>query len=120
MVRFWFITFLFCFNGAFAAPNCQELKSLTQDYKLCWNDTHKGWFSENCRDGKCEAISFLKVAKTSKPKTVSDSRNPSVQLCHDQNLKIEILRDDLGNEQSYCVFADKSLVDSNTIDLVTP
>lgn len=121
-MRIWcLLSFLFISFGVKAEAHCRTLNSLREEFTVCWNDTHKGWFSKNCDSGKCEAISFLALAKKTKLKKIQpDSKNPSVRFCHEKQIPIEILRDKEGNEQSYCLFPDKSLVDSNTVEGVMP
>jgi hypothetical protein len=44
------------------------------------------------------------------------SSNPATHICHLLNLKVQILRDEQNNEQSFCQFQDGSLVDANAIE----
>ena len=110
------IIFYFISRVAFAAP-CETFQGYELREKFCWNNEVKGWLPESCKDQKCEARAFFLSKKTlSKQPTPVDGQNRAALICHDLKLPVVILKDSRNNEQSFCLFKDKSLVDSVAIE----
>lgn len=109
------IIFYFLSRAAFAAP-CEEFSGYQMKEKLCFDQSVKGWMSEKCSNSKCEAKEFFaEKKKLPKPKGVN-GQNPAALYCHHLKLDIVILKDAHNNEQSFCMFKDKSVVDANAIE----
>jgi hypothetical protein len=111
------ILFYFLSRAAFAAP-CEVFTGHLVKEKLCFNQSVKGWMTEKCLDGKtkCDAKDFFaEKKKLSNPQGVN-GQNPAALYCHNLKLDILILKDSHNNEQSFCVFKDKTLVDSNAVE----
>jgi hypothetical protein len=111
-----FILVYFITRLAIAAP-CEVRSGFGGKEKVCWNPAIKGWVSESCESKKsCEAVKFfqqkIKLPSVDNPR----GENPSSQYCHALQFDVLILKDNLGNEQSFCKFADSSLVDSDAIE----
>ena len=84
---------------------------------MCWNDSLRGWFSEACFKGTCEATNFFKkkIENFKAPASVN-GQNPSALVCHTLKLPVIILRDQRDNEQSFCQFSDNSMASANAIE----
>lgn len=111
-----FILFYFITRVALGAP-CEVFTGFNHTERLCFNQEIKGWVSEKCSVQKnCDALEFFKKAR---PKLDTFHRqggvNPMAQKCHQLQLTVLILRDSQGNEQSFCGFKDKSIVESNAL-----
>lgn len=101
---------------AFAAP-CETFQGHEMREKLCWSVKVKGWLPEKCADHKCDAGSFFLSPK--KTITIPEphlGQSRSSLICHELKLPVVILRDSLKNEQAFCLFKDKSMIDSNAIE----
>ena len=98
-----------------AEPKCQDLKSPKATYKVCWDDALKGWLSESCIKEECAAKKFLRNPMKAEL-VVHGSKNPASEICHHLKLDVEILKDAKGNQQSYCIFKDKSMVDTAAME----
>ncbi len=94
------------------ANNCETFTGYELKEKLCWDKSLRGWVSSRCLTEKCEARSKLNHPVTSKSFM---GQNPAAQLCHDLKLRVVILKDTQNNEQSFCQFKDKSLIDTNAL-----
>lgn len=111
------IIFYFLSRAAFAST-CEDFQGYKLKEKLCFNDSVKGWMSAKCLNEKtpCEAKTFF-AEKKKLPEPVSvNGQNPAALYCHNLKLDIVILKDSHNNEQSYCVFADKTMVDANAVE----
>lgn len=100
---------------AFSA-SCETFTGISQQEKVCWNDSVKGWVSEKCLTTNCNASEFFKTAHA-KPRLPSSvgGQNPAAMICHTLKLPVVILKDAHNNEQSFCTFADKSIVSADAI-----
>lgn len=114
-------TIILCYflgRMAIAAP-CEQMKSLSENYSVCWDDELKASLLEKCtkKNAKCDAVKFL-TKKQNKIglSIITEGQNLAAMYCHELKHKVEILRDKDGNEQSYCVFKDGSMVDVNAIE----
>lgn len=102
---------------AFAAP-CEEFTGHQMKEKLCFDQSVKGWISEKCVDPKsnCDAKVFFAEKKKLSPLKGVNGQNPAALFCHQLKLDIVILKDAHKNEQSFCMFKDKTLVDANAVE----
>jgi hypothetical protein len=107
------IIFYFISRVALSAP-CENLSGYKMNEKVCFDKAIKGWISEKC--SSCDAEKFFKSKKVSTRLPSVDGRNPAALLCHQFKLEVVVLKDSQNNEQSYCIFPDKSLVDANAIE----
>jgi hypothetical protein len=111
------ILFYFLSRAAFAS-NCDDFQGYKLKEKLCFNNSVKGWISAKCLDEKtkCDAVDFF-GDKKKMPESVSvNGQNPAALYCHNLKLDIVILKDSHNNEQSFCVFKDKTMVDANAVE----
>lgn len=111
------IIFYFISRAAFAST-CDVFQGIKVKEKLCFNESVKGWMTAKCLDSKtkCQATEFF-AEKKKLPEPVSvNGQNPAALYCHYLKLNIVILKDSHNNEQSFCMFADKTLVDANAIE----
>ena len=110
------IIFYFISRVALAAP-CETFQGYELRQKFCWSNEVKGWLPETCMNQKCEAASFFLSKKTlTKIPTPLGGQNRAALICHEMKLPVVILKDARNNEQSFCLFNDKSLVDSAAIE----
>lgn len=112
------ILFYFIGRAAFAAP-CETFTGLREQETLCFNQELKTWISERCVNTKtCDAYKFLKSPKKSVALVadLNGGRNPAAMYCHQLKYEVLILRDKNKNEQSFCVFKDKSMIDVNAVE----
>ena len=88
----------------------------SQTEKVCLEDSVKGWVSASCLSQKFEAKAFFKTEQ-SRPRTPSSvgGQNPDTMVCHALKLPVIILKDAKNNEQSFCVFKDKSIVSAEAV-----
>lgn len=67
-------------------------------------------------DKDCLAVDFLKKQNPKPPFTKNiGGKNPAAEKCKFYNLKVVVMKDPRGAEQSFCEFSDGSLVDSNAL-----
>lgn len=105
----------FVSRAAFSA-NCETFTGITLKEKVCWNDSVKGWVSETCMKNSCAASVFFKTPKAMPRLPANDGgKNPDAMVCHELKLPVVILKDAQNNEQSFCMFGDKSIVSSDAI-----
>lgn len=104
--------FLLLLTSTALANNCETFTGYELKEKLCWDKSLRGWVSSRCLTEKCEASSKLNHSLLSKSFM---GQNPSAQLCHELKLRVVILKDIQNNEQSFCQFKDKSLIDTNAL-----
>lgn len=113
------ILFYFISRAAFAAaPTCIVFKGHQLQEKLCFNDSIKGWVSERCMGvkKKCEVNKFFEEKKSLPDMTPKNGQNPAALYCHHLKLEVIVLRDPQEDEQSFCVFKDKTIVDANAVE----
>lgn len=105
------LLFLFLTSTALA-NNCETFMGYQIKEKLCWDKALRGWVSARCLKEDCEA-----TAKTKTPVRSPNSmgQNPAAVACHDLKLGVVVLRDSQNDEQSFCQFKDKSLIDTNAL-----
>lgn len=111
------ILLYFLSRVAFAA-NCETYLGFKTKEKLCFDNSIKGWVSEKCleKNSQCEAKKFFdKKKKVTLPELVG-GQNPASIYCHQLKLEILILKDSNENEQSFCQFSDKTIVDANAVE----
>ena len=107
------IIFYFISRVAFSAT-CENVSGYKLNEKVCFDKTIKAWISEKC--SSCDAEKFFKSKKEITLPISGDGRNPAALLCHKLKLEVVVLKDSQNNEQSYCIFPDKSLVDANAVE----
>lgn len=103
---------LFVILPSFAQAFCETYSRYGGPEVICFEKEVKALVSEECLKG-CEAVKFLK--ENNKRPTEIDrvgGKNPATQYCKAYDLKVHILKDPRGAEQSYCKFNDGSLVDA--------
>lgn len=112
------IIFYFISRVALSAP-CETFLGYEHKEKLCFDKTIKGWISEKCSatDSSCEARKFFQK-KNPKQRLPSGQggQNPAALHCHNLKLEVIVLRDSQNNEQSFCAFPDKTIVDANAVE----
>lgn len=112
------ILFYFLGRMAIAAETCEVYKSLRESHEVCWSIDHKAWITKKCLDkkSKCDAMKFLTGPKVKVTLPKLDSQNPAAMYCHALKHKVDIYRDGLENEQSFCIFKDKTMIDVNAVE----
>lgn len=92
-------------------------KAGTKFVPLIRNEKEKLLFSSECKKKKCDAFS-----KTEKivydPSKISNSggKNPGAIICKDiLNQNIIYLKDMHGNENTFCLFPDKSFISTSSL-----
>lgn len=76
--------------------------------------------SKSCLSKKCEATKVLKKISFKKIDSAkfSGGKNPGAVLCHElKNTQVVFLRDLNGNDNSFCMFSDKSLLSSASLEM---
>jgi hypothetical protein len=76
--------------------------------------------SKNCANKPCEAKNILKIVslKNITSKDLTGGKNPGAVICHKlKNANLVYLRDLKGNDNSFCLFADKSFVSSGSLEI---
>jgi len=106
------LSLLFLFTSTAFANNCETFTGYQLKEKLCWDKSLRGWVSARCIKENCEAKSKAKMP--ARPAN-SMGQNPAAMACHDLKLDVVILRDSQNDEQSFCQFKDKSLIDTNAL-----
>lgn len=111
------IIFYFISRVALSAT-CDDFHGYKMKEKLCFNDSVKGWMSQKCLadKAKCDVLDFFAEKKKLPEPVGVNGQNPAALYCHNLKLDIVILKDSHNNEQSFCVFKDKTLVDANAIE----
>lgn len=112
------IIFYFISRVALSAP-CETFQGYELKEKLCFDKKIKGWISEKCQDenSSCDARKFFKTKKeAAKIPTGKGGQNPAALYCHQLKLEVIVLKDAYNNEQSFCAFADKTIVDANAVE----
>ena len=107
------LIFISLFLPLLAYADCETWTRFGEPQAVCWNNEFKAWLSEVCSTG-CEAKTFLSK-KAPKPERIdrTGGKNPATQYCKAFDLKVHVLKDPRKAEQSFCVFADGSMVDAN-------
>ncbi len=112
------IIFYFISRVALSAT-CANFSGYQHKEKLCFDKSIKGWISERCATEKssCEARKFFNSKKQmTRLPSAQDGQNPAALHCHQLKLEVIVLKDSQNNEQSFCAFADKTIVDANAIE----
>lgn len=114
-----FSLFVSLLSNVSLAANCENFKGYELKEKLCWDQSIRGWITARCLDKnqKCQAKDFFssKLEAISLPE-MKGGQNPAAMICHHLKLEVLILKDPQNNEQSFCRFKDKSLVDANSVE----
>lgn len=112
------ILFYFISRAALSAPPpCITFQGHQMKEKLCFKDSVKGWVSERCiSNKKCDVNDFFAEKKPVPELTPKEGQNPAALVCHHLKLEVIVLRDPQENEQSFCVFKDKTIADANAIE----
>lgn len=99
-------------------PRCETYTGITSTQKICWEKSIKAQVSEAClKNSKCDALKFFKTKNKIKKITIgAGGANPSSLVCKSLKLPVTVLKDAKNNEQSFCVFPDKSVVNSDAIE----
>jgi hypothetical protein len=90
----------------------------TTEYKMIVTEKHKVMIEEKCLNSKtCESYRIATSKPQKLPKSfqpdLAGGRNPYSLVCLEYlKLNILILTDSNGNENSFCILKDQSLIDS--------
>lgn len=99
------------------AATCENFEGHKVKRKLCFDETLKAWISADCLKKSCEARKhFATKNEIALSSLGSLGQNPGSLVCHQLKLSVVILRDSQNNEQSFCLFKDQSLVDTNALE----
>jgi len=110
------IILYFLSRVAFAAE-CETFTGFKIKEKLCFDKSISGWISEKCiTDKNCLAKKFFTIKKKVSLPDLVGGQNPATMYCHQLKLEILILKDSSDNEQSFCQFPDRSIVDANAVE----
>ena len=92
-----------------------------KEYRFFRDPQNNALLSIDCIDKKCDAKNELaKITfKGLKSEAFAGGKNPGAVLCHQSVNKgnVVFLRDKNGNDNSFCVFADKSMTSSSTLTI---
>lgn len=73
--------------------------------------------SKNCKHLKCDAIKILKKISYKHIPTNNGGMNPGSALCNSiPNSKNIVLKTLSGNEQSFCMMKDKSMISTGSLE----
>lgn len=102
--------------------DCDSYRGLSKPTRICWDDEHKAYVSSTClkKKASCEALTFLKKNQPIKlPVRLLTQGNPAVAACLYLKREVEVLADSDGNQVSFCLFEDGSLIDVNALERLT-
>lgn len=112
-----FILFYFLSRMTFAAADCTAYSSYDKSMKVCWDSKITAYISSSCFDKKkkCDALSFLK--KQPRLIEVYPTGTPNLNSIACQRFGYEdvVLSDSLGNQESFCLFKDGSLLEAGVV-----
>ncbi|MFL5785600.1 MAG: DUF333 domain-containing protein [Bacteriovoracaceae bacterium] len=103
-------------NVAFAA--CEDYTRFGVPQKICWKNELRAFVNEKC-EKECQATKFLKEKHPVPKLPLTGGKNPASAKCLYLGIKVVVLKDPRGGEQSFCEFSDGSLVDSNAVERST-
>lgn len=89
-------------------------------FKFQRNDYSGLLISKICEKNNCAAKETLKTIsfKNLRSDRLNGGKNPGAVLCHElENTQVIFLRDLKGNDNSFCMFPDKSLVSSGSLEM---
>ncbi len=94
------------------ATDCEERKGYTVSHTVCWSESIKAHVSKDCLTKKCDAL----TVKTGSPVKIEPGSNRTVAACTRTGAEVIVLRDEKGNEDSFCEFADGSLRSASSVE----
>lgn len=97
-----------------AMSACEPYTGFKSKYSICWSETHTAFVSESCLKSKCDAV-HSSLTKKLEVKKVG-GKNPASVSCREKGQEVVLLKDAQGDEQSFCLFKDGSLIDVNAIE----
>lgn len=100
-----FLLIAFTLPSLTLASDCEVRKGYTVSHTICWSESIKGHVSKNCLTRKCDALTF----KLGPPVATVMGSNRTVSACTRAGAGVIVLRDEKGNEDSFCEFDDGSL-----------
>jgi putative hemolysin len=110
-MKFAFVLLIFT-NVAFAS--CEEYTRFGVPQKICWRNELRAFVNARC-ESDCLAIRFVKEKHPVPKLRLTGGKNPASAKCEHLGIKVVVMKDSRGNEQSFCEFADGSLMDSNAV-----
>lgn len=124
----FFLSFLFLviFNIKLYANSCEETYQFEfPDGKkqICLLDKEKVLVSQDClRKKKCQALLSLKEEKLKKivlkTSELEDGKSPATLLCKKLEGKLVLAKSDLGHEEFFCEFSDKSMISTSSQHMI--
>jgi hypothetical protein len=106
------LIFAFTFSSLAFASDCEVRKGHTISRTICWSDVIKAHVSEDCLTQKCAAL----VLKIGSPVKAVPGSNRTVSACTQTGAGVIVLRDDQGNEESFCEYSDGSLRSASSVE----
>jgi putative hemolysin len=103
-------------NVAFAS--CEDYTRFGVAQKICWKDELRAFVNAKC-EKECLAIKFVKEKHQVPKLPLTGGKNPASAKCLYLGIKVVVLKDPRGGEQSFCEFSDGSLIDSNAVERST-
>lgn len=98
----------------------EEIYQLGDKYlPVIINQKNHTTLSKNCESKKCTALKILKEVSIKKidSQAFSGGKNPGAVICSStKEGKVIYLKDLSGNENTFCIFADKSMASSGTLE----
>ncbi len=96
-----------------AFADCETYTRFGVATEICWIPDYKGYFAKKCLS-HCDARKFLdKHHKRPAKIDRMGGKNPDSQYCLASGFSVVVMRDAKLNQQSFCEFSDKSVVDTN-------
>ena len=108
----YFLLFLILSSTAFAS--CEEYTRFGVPVKICWKEEFRALVNNKC-DKNCLATDFVKKHYPKPKLQLTGGKNPASAKCLHYDLRVIVLKDPRGAEQSFCEFSDGSLIDSNAV-----
>lgn len=113
---------MFLFSFTLYAGTCDDkykFKVNGMDKTFCIFNKTKSLVSMDCSRGKCDSLKVLnsKKIKDAKMSTseLSGGKNPSTLLCKKIDGKLILGISELGHQQFFCQFNDKSMISTNSL-----
>ncbi len=120
MKNFYCLVLIFFFTSSIMAQ--EALWKMGNSFIAVFDDQKSNLlYSASCQKVSCDAINLTKNVSwkmLSKDATIG-GKNPGAVLCKDVlKQKILYLKDMQGNENTFCVFKDKSFISSSSLSIL--
>lgn len=116
-----FLLFLSLFAASSVQAETEIWKMGDRFFELTRDQKTNALISKNCvSNNNCSASKFIKKVSFKKlqPSLFSGGKNPGAVLCHEsKDADIIFLKDLKGNDNSFCLFNDKSMVSASSIEI---